>query len=231
MSDVSELLGPLPWSEENIHSALFVNPEGVSRAIESLPGYSYHEVLERLQLSHQIFQDAVSDVIEAIDLFLSDSKSTGYQKQSERDYFKKLDRNIRKTVFTAASAAMALVDHTRRIDHDTIEEYPERVRNEFAENPQHRFVQGLRNYLSHYRVAPIEWRVTYSIENNTPIRQVLLFEKDMQGFEWDDYAREFMQQHADGINLRELFMNYATCVARFREWFHQRYQEPRATSS
>ena len=218
---VRDVLGELPWGEEDLRRAVFVDFGAVREVVDLLPGGKHANHLRELRLSHQIFNDAAGGVAEAIDAFFADPAILARRKRSERSRYRLLDRDIRRSVLTAAAAAMALVDHVRKGPASNDPEFNERIRSDFAEDPQHRFVQDLRNYVCHHRVVSVDWKVSWQRGSDAQ-RQILLSAGLLTSAEFGPVARTFIQENPEGIDLRQLFAAYRSKVDALHEWLQSR---------
>ena len=134
-----------PWTKEQLVSSTFQDFARTLQKIESLPGGRIFSKLESLHLSLRVFLDASHDLLSSINLFKSDSERPDFWNRPRRMDFEKLEVHIQRGVFSTTMAAMALVDHTRIFSNDfPVEHYQKKVNESFAENPLHKFIQGLR---------------------------------------------------------------------------------------
>lgn len=222
-------LGPLPWSEEVLRKAYSHNFLATRKAITEHPGFPVHRDLTALRLSLEIFIDSVSDLIKSIDAFRIESQSREFWTRSARARFEKRELAIRRGVFTAATSAMSVVGHSRKVsNHVEVAGYQERVNATFANNERHRFIQSFRNCLNHQRIIEADRKITWSAAGQ---RTEFLLNRDalLEYSEWDPLAKAFMDRHPEGIDVEILFKDYRAHVEDFHNWFHaevQRASEP-----
>jgi hypothetical protein len=223
-------LGPLPWSEETLRQAYFRSFTNAQKAIQEHPGFAAHRDLYALQLSLDIFLDSLAELFQSIDAFRMDALSPGFWTRSAQSQFKSRELAVRRGVFTAATSALALVDHSRKVKKRvaiTKEEYERQLKETFDEH-EHRFVQSLRVCVSHIRMIEADWQRSYSASGK---QTQFLLRRDvlLQWDGWDKQARIFIDRHPDGIDIEKLFNNYRTRVEKFHVWFHSevaRVSEP-----
>ncbi|MDD5746310.1 MAG: hypothetical protein PHO30_03500 [Candidatus Omnitrophica bacterium] len=213
-------LGPLPWEEENLKIAYFSNFKRTRKAIEEHPGFLAHHALKSIRLSLDIFLDSTADLMESIDLFIKESEVSEFWTRPKKERFNKLELSIRRGVFSAIASAMALVDNSRNISKKfTLPDYQSRIHNTFENNEEHRFIQDLRNFVSHFKMIEVDWRVSWSGEGKHT--QFLLQQKKLLCWDgWKPLARKFIEESLEGIDLKILFENYKTRVEEFQFWFH-----------
>lgn len=222
-------LGPLPWSEEVLRKAYYKDFIETRKAIQEHPGFLAHRDLSDLGLSLDIFVDSVSDLIDSIEAFRIESRSSEFWTRPARVRFDKRELAIRRGVFAAATSAIALVEHSRKInDRGSMPVYQQRVNETFANNEMHRFIQSFRNCINHQRIIEADWRKNWSITGD---RTQFLLKQDilLNYSNWYPLAKAFIGQHPDGIDVEALFEKYRTRVVEFHNWFHgevKRVSEP-----
>lgn len=222
---VKYTLGPLPWSENILRQAYFGSVADTQRAIQEHPGFSAHNDLCALRLSLDIFLDSVSDLFQSIDTFRIDAQSPGFWTRPARTRFESRELAVRRGVFAAATSAKALVDHSCIVRDEVqkrvaiMEKEYERQRKESFDDNEHKFIQKLRDYVSHFRMIEADWQMSYSASGK---RTQFLLRREvlLQGNKWGPQARTFIDDHPNGIDIEKLFNNYRTRVLRFHKWFH-----------
>jgi len=137
------LLGPLPWSEQVLQQAYFRNFTDTQKAIKEHQGFVAHDALCALQLSLDLFLDAVSELFQSTEAFRIEAQLPEFWSRPARSRFNRRELAVRRGVFTAATSALALVDASRRIRKKiTVVDYNVKVSEIFAE--EHQFIQQLR---------------------------------------------------------------------------------------
>jgi len=213
-------LGPLPWSEERLRQAYFKSFTATRKAIQELPGFQVHRDLLTLQLSLNIFRDAVTDLMKSIDLFHGHSQESSFWTRPERQRFEQHVIMVQRGIFSAVTSAMALFAYSRIIcDRLKLGEYRDRFSAEFDKSEEHQFIYHLRNCICHVSVIEVGWqcRISYITgERSTRflLEPQLLFEYR----KWDKLSRTFIKRHPEGIDAKELFEKYRTRVDNFYEW-------------
>ena len=126
-----------------------------------------------------------------------------------------------------------LVDTTRVIMNEFYEEGALRSEYEgekdrlFAKDPLIQFVQGLRNYSLHYRLAPIFGHLTLSRDQQTQVmeeKSAFMLDKGelLRAPKWSRYAKQYLRQAPDEIPIFELVDEYYRRVTRFHIWLDER---------
>lgn len=214
------ILGPLPWGEDVLRQAYCRNFIDARKAIQEHPGFFAHKELCAIKLSLEIFLDSVSDLFFSIDFFCTDARAMEFWTRPSRSRFEKLVLSIQRGVFSAATSAMSLVDHSRRVSKKTsIKGYKERIKELFWDNEEHRFVQDLRIYISHVKMVETHWQKDISAKGN--FTSFLLRRDDLLEWgKWHSLAKSFINKHPEGVDIEVLFKNYQDCVIGFHHWFH-----------
>lgn len=212
------ILGPLPWSEEELRTLYFQNFETAERAIQEHPGFEVFQELTSLDLSLAIFRASVADVQKAINDFHQQAGNPRFWTRPHRDRFEQSLLTVTKGLFVAAASSLALVDHSRAINNrHSITGYDEKRVETF--NPaEHEFIQGLRSYGLHYRIVEAGWQKVYTSSGK---RTKFLIQQSrlLRWKKWTEPARQFIEQHPDGIDVENVFRDYAQKVETFQRWF------------
>ncbi len=214
-------LGPLPWSKEFIEKEYWRDMKGTKEAINEHPGYFINREIEATELSLDFFLSAVSELMSSIDGFKKRSAEANFWTRPKRHLEMQLMFAINKALFSVTISAMALVDRCRVLTLKyPVPAYDERVEQCFDRNEEHQFVQGLRNYMAHVRIAESNWQTIWDEKGrrvNFLLRQKELFEGD----KWNSLAKSFIEKYPDGIDVETLLGHYRDHVAEFHFWFHE----------
>lgn len=214
-----------PWTKEQIVSSTFQDLVRTLQTIESLPGGIVFSELESLHLSLRIFLDATYDLLSSINHFKSESGNPDFWNRPRRIDSERLEVRIQRGIFSATMAAMALVDHTRIVSKRfPAEHYQEKIDENFAEDPLHKFVQGLRNFTTHVRIAKSNWVTKWDKEGKTVF--FLFSVADLNKWDgWDTLSRTYIESNPEGINVEQLFQDYSRRAKSFHDWFRSRAWE------
>lgn len=214
-----------PWTEEQIVSSTFQDFVRALKTIESHPGGKVFSELESLHLSLRVFLDATYDLLSSINLFKSESENPDFWNRSRRIDSERLKVRIQRGIFSATMAAMALVDHTKIFsNHFPVEQYQEKINESFAENPLHKFVQGLRNFTTHVRIAKSNWVTKWDKEGRSIF--FLFSVTDLNNWDgWHALSRTYIASNPEGINVEQLFHDYSKKVKSFHDSFRSRVWE------
>lgn len=215
-------LGPLPWSEDTLRRGYSYSIINTFEAIKEHPGYAAHLDLESITLSLEIFTSSVYELFQAIENFRINEKSPEFWYRSFVSQFKGSELAVRRGVFLAAASAISLVYHSRVIKNRVgLLSYDSKRKEYFDEN-EHRFIQNLRNFITHVRMIATDWQVKISYPGpQTKLWFILKQDKLLQWKEWDKKAIAFINCFPKGIDVEELFQSYLNRVKKFQQWFQK----------
>jgi len=218
-------LGPLPWNTEVLRKAYFRSSFNIRKAIQTHPGYRAHADLLNLRLSLDIFKDSVADIFKSVETFNIESQANKFWTRPMRQQFNVRLLAVRRGVFTVATTAMALVDHSRVVNLKIkISSYQKQVDKYFLTNEEHQFIQGLRQCISHCRVVEADWEQSWT-ETERHTRFLLHSEKLLAYSNWRPLAKVYIDKYSKGIDLEVLAKKYQACVEEFHSWFHTEIQQ------
>lgn len=213
-------LGPLPWSNELIQREYFKSFTFVREAINEHPGYPVHKWISSLEKSFGIFNTSVRDLFNAIEKFKQEADAGELFGRPEKKKFDELVLNVEKELYTAASAAKALVDLSQiiREECNIAAQYGIKLAETFQTN-EHIFIVNLRDYTNHGKIAPVNWNRKWT--RDQPVRTEFRLDaaKLLESKRWTSPAREYIRAHPNGIDIGALFEGYALRTAEFQAWF------------
>lgn len=154
-------LGQPPWSEEELTHAYFQNASQTRLRVESRPGSRYSHAIDALDLSVALFNNAVEALFASIETFRQKSLEPNFGSRVRRPEEEHYQLDVRRNLFSATAAALALVEHSRVVQKKLmIQNYHEHINQEFKQHIDHRLIQELRDYVLHSRLLPADWRTT-----------------------------------------------------------------------
>ncbi|MBI3222024.1 MAG: hypothetical protein HYZ46_02870 [Nitrosomonadales bacterium] len=117
---------------------------------------------------------------------------------------------------------MTLVDQARALSQKiTLPEYEARVREAFATNPRHRFIQELRVDVIHVTLHRPGWLLTSGRDEESTSKFMLWPKQLTRLSEYNAQARQFVDEHPKGIDLGRLIVDYSVHVREFHKWLRQ----------
>src|SRR5687767_8184317 len=150
-------LGAPPWSRNALIEAYFKNFTETRRLVELLPGGQIQGCLDSLGLSLDVFKASTDELLQSIDAFRRAAREPGFHSRVRQPEFDDRQLRVRRALFAASAAAMALVDHTRVVQGIVeVPDYQERIDATFKPSPGYRLVQEIRNCVTHVRLLPAD---------------------------------------------------------------------------
>jgi hypothetical protein len=214
-----------PWTKEQIVVSTFRDLVRTQETIASLPGGKISSELDAIHLSLNVFLDATYDLLSSINLFKGESERPDFWNRTRRPDLERLELRIQRGVFSATMAAMALVDHSRIFATDyPVGRYQEKVKENFSEDSLHRFIQLLRNFMTHVRIAKSNWVVKWDKQGRSVF--FILTAKNLNKWDgWDSPSKSYIESNPEGINVEQLFNEYSNRIKLFHDWFRSQVWE------
>ncbi len=219
-----------PWSFGNIRDAYFYNFSETKKIIESTEGGLIWKELKNLNDSVWVLNSCTSDLLDEVSDFAHQTTKDGFWDRLNRPQEELYARIVKKFIFCTTSAAMALVDHARKFN----QKYPypefEKERNErFGSSGIHEFIQKLRNYTSHWRMAEANWEINVDfIKKVSNVTFILKGDELLNWNGWSDQAIKYINSSGDKINIYEVFYKYNEIARKFYQWHKSKILETRS---
>lgn len=209
-----------PWSAEHIEAAIFDSFTDAREAIEETPGGVLWNSLHSLEDTRFIFEESVSDLLDEISLFADRSKNPAFWNRANSDQAEIHQRNVKRRLFYSTSALMALVDHARNFERSyPVKGYLEKLSEEFSTPNLHAFLQDLRNFNSHWRIAEANWEISTDFQAKSRMARFLVSKEDLLAWSgWKADARQFIGEASEKLDIYDLFKTYRKHVTDFYGW-------------
>jgi hypothetical protein len=203
-----QILGAPPWDRQKLEKAYLADFRSVWDLLEKHPAHELYNFIECLVRSFSLFDLCVRDLIGAIHRFELLFRERGLPARQKRIATEEVKLDLEKNLFAATQAALALVDHSRRISSKvTISGYAERTKA-FADDPTHRFLQGLRVCLFHVFYISPDWEFRADTNNGDKAR-FTISKKDLLRFgEWSTLAKEYLNSIGESLDLETFLRDY-----------------------
>ncbi|MCX5891006.1 MAG: hypothetical protein NTY36_16415 [Deltaproteobacteria bacterium] len=209
-----------PWSEEDLSQAYFRNQALTMRKIESRPGAIFSNAIEALDLSVALFKDTIEALLTSIDTFRHKSQEGDFDFRVNRFEQERYQLAVRRNLFSASAAAMALVHHTLTVQKKLkIAGYQERIDQDFRYQTDHLLIQGLRNCVLKARLLPADWQTTITYGEGNETRFFLRKSVLLSYRRWPGTVKKYINELDYGVNLEELFLAYRDRVVAFHAWY------------
>lgn len=215
-------LGPLPWSDVTLVAAVWKNSSRAQEWVDEHPGRIFVARLESLKAVLRIFEGSAEQFSECLVRFHADAHGGHLFRRNRRSDLDAYEHQFQKLLYVFASSAMTLVDQARALSQKVpLPEYETRVRETFATNPRHRFIQELRVDVIHVTLHRPRWQLT-SGRDEESTSKFMLWPKQLTRLpEYNAQARQFVDEHPKGIDLGRLIVDYSADVREFHKWLRQ----------
>jgi hypothetical protein len=207
-----------PWSFDDIKESYFKNFFETESIIDKTEGGQLWKEIINLNESVYVLDSCTSDLLDVINDFAHQTTKNGFWNRLNRPQEELYTRKVKKYIFCTTSAAMALVDHSRNFN----KKYPcmdfKKKREEgFGDSGIHDFIQNLRNYFSHWRMAEANWEISFS-ENYRDVKFILKRNELLYWDGWSVQAKKYIESIGEKIDVYELFKKYNDITSKLYEW-------------
>ncbi|SQG10256.1 hypothetical protein [Stenotrophomonas maltophilia] len=211
---------PHPWTREEIERAIFENFSEARESIEETPGGILWHSLADLQDSRWIFQQSVTGLLDEISLFADRSLDPAFWHEGDFCEADAHARNVKRYIFNTTSSIMALVDHARNFDKSyPVDGYNAQRDKCFSTPGLHNFLQGFRNYNTHWRVAEANWRISKDLGTGAREARFVISTKELKRWSgWCRRANEYIARASDPLDVHRIFSEYRRSVHDFYSW-------------
>lgn len=218
-------LGPLPWSNAHLERAVMLEGGQVQKWVNEHPGFEMVQRLESLKTVLGIFDRSATQFGEVLELFHKEAAGGRIFQRNRRQDLEAIAQRVCELLYLFASSAMTLVEQSRALSRELLlPGYAARTEQDFAVDPQHRFIQELRNDLVHVALHRPAWQLVPGSEDTCQSRLLLWPDQLSRASSYSAQARAFLEQHPSGIDLRELVAGYGTKVREFHAWLNREVQ-------
>jgi hypothetical protein len=209
-----------PWNRKQIMAAMTHKFTEVQPSIERTPGGKIWNDLKRLDDTVWIFYTSISELIDEICIFGERSKDPEFWNESNEKTAEHYTREVKRKLYYCTSSLMTLVDIARNFDkrHDT--NGVELKRAEFFTTPGlHYFLQDLRNFNTHWRIAEANWSINYDMENGTRAVHFQISKEDLLAWRnWTANAKRYIQSLDGSVDVYEILTTYKKQAQAYYAW-------------
>ncbi|MBC3935535.1 hypothetical protein H8K47_09190 [Undibacterium sp. CY7W] len=211
---------PHPWSREIIEHAISDSFQDAKKSIEETAGGKLWRTVQDLDDSIRIFHESTTELLDEICLFGDRSKNPTFWHRANVNEVEIHTRVVKKKLFYCTSSLMALVDHARRFYKATpVCGYTDQLKAAFSSPGLHDFLQGLRNYNTHWRIAQANWIIRHDFKSGVRVAQFTVTKPELLAWDgWSAKAKVFIDSAPDAIDIYGLFFEYRKHVQHFYAW-------------
>ncbi len=209
-----------PWTRAAIETAIVKDFSDARDAIEGTPGGKLWRSLHDLQGTVWILEASTTELLDEICLFGERSKDPTFWHQINTSEAETHTRAVKRKLFNCTSSLMALVDHARNFQILTpIYGYSDRVKTVFSPPGLHDFLQCLRNYNTHWRIAQAHWTIQHDFRAHNRLARFTVTKSELLRWEgWTAKAQEYISAAPDAVDIYDVFSGYRKHVQSFYAW-------------
>lgn len=196
------------------------NFQDAKGAIEDTDGGRLWRSLDDLQGTVLIFEASTTELLDEICLFGDRSKNLSFWHEAIHSEAELHTRAVKRKLFNCTSALMALVDHARNFQGLTpVTGYADRLKIAFPAAGLHEFLQCLRNYNTHWRIAQANWVIRHDSKPAARAAQFIVTKAELLRWDgWNAKAKGYIASAPDDVDIYDVFYQYREHVQAFYAW-------------
>lgn len=209
-----------PWNRKQIMAAMTHKFTEVQPSIDRTPGGKIWNDLKGLDDTVWIFYTSISELIDDICIFGERSKDPEFWNKSNEKTAEHYTREVKRKLYYCTSSLMTLVDIARNFDSRHKVDGPAIKRAEIFSTPGlHNFLQDLRNFNTHWRIAEANWSINYDMENGTRTAHFQINKEDLLAWSsWTANAKKYIQDLDGSVDLYEILTAYKKQAQTYYAW-------------
>jgi hypothetical protein len=211
---------PHPWNRKQIMAAMTHKFTEVYPSIQRTPGGKVWNDLKELDDTVWIFYTSISELIDEICIFGERSKDPEFWNESNEKTAEHYTREVKRKLYYCTSSLMTLVDIARNFDkrYDTNGVGKKRAEF-FTTSGLHDFLQDLRNFNTHWRIAEANWSINYDMENGTRTVHFQISKEDLLAWRnWTAKAKHYIQSLDGSVDVYEILTTYKKQAQAYYTW-------------
>jgi len=198
--------------------------------IQNSPGQDVLGEIQRMQRSLNLVFGNKSSLVRVLERLQSPDVSEELAQEARRDDSNRAMDEVARLLHNFLTSAYSLVDHMRhhrsRLYVGT--EFEQRIKQEiasrFTNDDHHIITQGLRNYVLHFGIAPIQTHFTFKPtgrvvgEGNITSNYSLPIEVLLHCEEWKAHQRDALSRIGERLEILAFVETYFAKVESFYQW-------------
>ncbi|MFY9963341.1 hypothetical protein [Pseudomonas sp.] len=211
---------PHPWTLNHIQNAMLSNFQEVAPAIDRTEGGKLWHDLKDLDDAIWILTTSIAELQDEISVFGERSKDGEFWSKTNEKDADRYVREVKRRLYYCTSAVMTLVDIARNFSKKwPVDGLAEKRAEIFSVAGLHEFLQRLRNYNSHWRIAKADWRIDYDFTVHTRTVKFLCAKEDL--LKWDDWtvpSKIYIENCGENVDIYKAFSQYKNQVQQYYSW-------------
>lgn len=209
-----------PWTYQHIQMAIMSDFRTVKKSIDQTEGGQLWRGIQELDDAVWVFFKSTTDLFDEISIFGQRSKDIDFWSKTNEKNAEEYVREVKRKLYYCTSSLMTVVDIARAFNMKwPLENFVEQRNKFFSTQGLHDFLQKLRNFSSHWRMAQANWIIRGNAKCNS--RNASFFISKEELLEWGDWgtkAKKYIEEKDDGIDVHEIFTQYKKHVQQFYSW-------------
>jgi hypothetical protein len=192
----------------------------VQPSIDRTPGGKIWNDLKGLDDAVWIFYASISELIDEICIFGERSKDPEFWNKMNEKTADHYTREVKRKLYYCTSSLMTLVDISRNFDRRYKIDGPTEKRPEIFTTPGlHNFLQDLRNFNTHWRIAEANWLIKYEMKTGARTAHFQIDKKDLLAWSnWTADAKKYIQSIDGSVDVYEILTTYKRQAQAYYEW-------------
>lgn len=209
-----------PWTRTQISAAMTHSFQEIQPSIDRTPGGKIWNDLIQLDDTVWIFFTSISELIDEICIFGERSKDSEFWTKSNEKTAEHYTREVKRKLYYCTSSLMTLVDISRNFDKRHKIEGSSAKRSEIFTTPGlHNFLQDLRNFNTHWRIAEANWTINHDFESGARTTHFHINKNDLDAWDnWSSNAKKYIQDVGKNVDIYEMLITYKKQAQKYYAW-------------
>lgn len=201
-------------------TAIFKSFTDARAAIDDTPGGQLWRSLQELEDSVYTLGANITDLLDEISLFADRSKNPVFWHEADGSAAERHTRAVKRKLSNCTASLMALVDHARNFERNSpVPCYMDEIKKHFSPPELHEFLQCLRNYNIHWRIAQANWTISQGRESNSRHARFIVTKDELLAWGgWTAKAKDYIDSAEEAVDVYELFSTYRKHIQDFYTW-------------
>lgn len=211
---------PQPWTMADIKSAMTIDFMSVQDSIDNTDGGKLWTAIRHLDDTLWIFTTSTTELLDEISSFGERSKSIDFWHKTNEKNEERYAREVKRKLFYCTSALMTLVDISRNLGRKwPVDKSTEKRSEIFSTIGLHDFLQKLRNFSSHWRIAEADWVIKSKFETGERTAHFVIRRKELLKWgDWGASARKYLEELDEDPDIQKLFSEYKKQAQQYYAW-------------
>lgn len=209
-----------PWTRQHIQAAIMSDFRTVQKSIDQTEGGLLWSGIKELDDAIWVFTKSTAELLDEISIFSEKSKDIEFWHKTNEKNSEEYVREVKRKLYYCTSSLMTIVDISRAFNKKwPLEDFLDQ-RNKFFSTPGlHDFLQKMRNFSSHWRIAQANWIIKSDFRNGTRIAKFVVSKEDL--LEWGDWGsngKKYIEETDGDIDIYEVITQYKKQIQQFYSW-------------